>query len=475
MTSVNSGRAGHGENTGDDGNAEGPGLDPERLLSLAVAVVEQAESNEEIEVVCSNGRSTSVRVYGGEVESLTVAENHAIGVRVLVEGREGFASAGSLDGDVVRDMLAEARDNARFAEADPHVGIARPDGVEAGEIDLWRDEVEATRNGDKIELALELERRVRGADPRISGVRVAGYGDSAGAFALASTAGIRAASRATSASISVQALAKDRDRTQTGYAWDGAREPGAVDLERVVERAVSHSVEMLGATQPRTTTVDLVLDPHLAATVLGLIAGTLTGDRVLKGRSPFVDRVGEAVAAPTVSFLDDPTDPRSLGADSHDGEGLACRPVPLVAGGVLQGFLHDSYTGRRSGHGSTGSAVRSTRGLPSPGLHALAVQPGSGGSLDEMIAGVDHGLLVFSLAGLHSGVNPVSGDFSVGVEGRMIRNGELAEPVAECTIASTLQRLLLDVQTLGSEVTHLPSGVSTPPLVIGDVALSGAG
>ncbi len=448
-------------------------MSPDELLGIAERVVERANDNEQIEVACSHGRSTTIRAYEGELESLTTAENHAIGVRVLVDGREGFASAGTLDGDVVDTMLAEARDNARFSEADPHVGIATPDGVEAIDIDLWRDEVETTPNQVKIDMAIELERRVRSADERITGVRVAAYGDSLGAFALASTAGIRAATRATSASVSVQALALDGDRTQTGYAYDGARTPTELNMDRVVDRAVSQSVDLLGSSQPKTATVDLVLDPHLAATVLGLIAGTLTGDRVLKGRSPFVDRVGENIATPSLTFVDDPTDPASLGADSHDGEGLACRRVPLVEDGVLRGFLHDSYTGRRSGEGSTGSALRGTRGLPSPGLHALSVRPGSG-SLEELIAGVEHGLLVFSLAGLHSGVNPVSGDFSVGVEGRMIRNGQLAEPVNECTIASTLQRLLLDVKAIGGEVVHLPSGVSTPPIVVGDVALSGA-
>ena len=207
--------------------------------------------------------------------------------------------------------------------------------------------------------------------------------------------------------------------------------------------------------------------------MVGLVAGTLTGDRVLKGRSPFVDRVGEQVAAPMLSFVDDATDPASLGAESYDGEGLACRRVPLVIDGVLQGFLYDTYTGRRSGKGSTGSAVRGTRGLPAPGVHALSIAPGQG-TLDELIADVDLGVLVFSLAGLHSGVNAVSGDFSVGIEGRIIRNGQLAEPIAECTIGSTLQRLLLDVSAVGADVKHLPSGVSTPSLVVGGVALSGS-
>ncbi len=448
-------------------------MNPEELLSLARSVVEQARPGEEIEVACSEGRSRSIRVYDGEVESLTTADNSGIGVRVLVEGREGFASAGTLEPEVVAEVLADARDNARFAEADPHVGIAQPDGVPAVDIDLWRDGVAATANPDKIELALELERRVKARDPRITGVRVASYGDAEAGFALAATSGIEATNASTSCTLMVQPLAADGDRTQTGFAYDGARQPSELDLDRVVERAVEHTVGSIGATKPATTTVDLVLDPHLSATVLGLISGTLTGDRVLKGRSPFVDRVGEQVASPLLSFVDDATDPDSLGADSYDGEGLACRRVPLVEAGVLQGFLHDSYTGRRSGHGSTGSAVRGTRGLPAPGVHALAVNPGDG-SLEEFIADTDLGLLVYSLAGLHSGVNPVSGDFSVGVEGRMIRNGQVAEPVSECTIGSTLQRLLLDVTRVGADVAHLPSGVSTPSLVVGGVTLSGA-
>jgi PmbA protein len=448
-------------------------MTPDELRAVATGVVDQARPGEEIEVACCYGSSRSIRVYDGRVEASTWADSAGSGVRVLVDGREGFANAGSLDTDVVADMLAEARDNARFAEADDYVGLAQPDGVEPVDIDLWRDGVGQMAVEDKIELALDLERRVRSADPRVTGVRTAGYHDSEGAFALASTSGISAATRGTSAGVSVQALAVDGERTQTGYGYDGAREPAELDLDRVVERAVGRAVDLLGAEKPATGKVDLVLDPHLSATVMSLIASTLTGDRVLKGRSPFANRVGEQVAAPALSFADDATNHESLGADSHDGEGLACRRVPLVVDGVLQGYLHDSYTGRRSGDGSTGSAVRGSRGLPSPGLHALEITPGSG-SLAELIAGVEHGMLVFSMAGLHSGVNPVSGDFSVGLEGRMIRGGELAEPVSECTAGSTLQRLLLDIKVIGGDVEHLPSGISTPSMVIGDVTLSGA-
>lgn len=449
-------------------------MSPDELLRIADALVGRAEPGEQMEVAVSDGTSTSIKVYGGEVESFTSAQSQGIGIRVIVDGREGFASAGTLDDDVVSAMLAEARDNARFAEADEFAGVAQPDGVDAVEIDLWHDETIEMATEAKIDLAIELERRVRDADPRITGVRTAGFGDSAAQFALASTSGIRASTRATAVSMSVQALADDTDgRTQTGYAYDAGRKPSTLSTDFVVDRAVGRTLGLLGSTKPSSGTVKLVLDPYLSATVLGLTAGTLTADRVLKGRSPFADRIGEKIAADALVMFDDATDPDSMGADSHDGEGLACRPAPLVTNGELSGYLYDAYNARKAGVTSTGSAVRGTRGLPTPGLHALHVAGGDGGDLEELISSVDYGVLVFSLAGLHSGVNPVSGDFSVGVEGRMIRNGQLEEPIGECTIGSTLQRLLLDIERIGSDVRNLPNGVTTPSLVLGDVMLSG--
>ncbi len=448
-------------------------MNADELLTLARKVVEQAKPNEQMEVACSRSSSTSIKVYDGEVESLTTAENLAVGVRVLIDGREGFASAGSHNPDVVERALAEARDNAQFSQADTHAGIAEPDGVEATEISLWRDGVDATPIESKIAMALDVERQVKGADPRIKGVRTVGYGDSTGGFALVSTSGIEATTVGTSASISAQALADDGDRTQTAAAYDGAREPADLDIDFVVDRTVSRVVDLIGATKPKSNRISLVLDPYGTATIVGLVANMLSGSRVIKGRSPYADRVGDEITATALSFYDDATDPDSLGADSHDGEGLACRHIPLVNHGVLQGFFHDSYTGRRYGSASTGSAIRGTRGVPSPGLHALHVAPGHG-SLDDLIADVDLGLMVYTLDGLHSGVNAISGDFSVGATGRMIRNGVLAEPVSECTLASTLQRMMLDIGRVGDDVKHLPSGTSTPSMIINDVMLSGA-
>ncbi|MEZ5341888.1 MAG: DNA gyrase modulator [Acidimicrobiales bacterium] len=125
-------------------------MSPDELLKLASRIVADAKPGEELEVAVSQGTSTTVRVFDGAVESFTAAESSGIGIRVLQDGREGFASAGSFDESVIRQTLADARDNATFAERDEFAGVAQPDGVEAVDIDLWRDELLATSTEDKI-------------------------------------------------------------------------------------------------------------------------------------------------------------------------------------------------------------------------------------------------------------------------------------------------------------------------------------
>ena len=442
------------------------------LLALAERLAGQAGPGEQVEAYVARGRRTSVKAWGGEVESLTMAESAGVGIRVVVGDRQGFAHCGTLDEAVVAETLAEARDNAAFAEPDPWVGLAEPDGVRVVPQDLWDDAVLATPTEDKVAMALELERRATGIDPRVRGVRTAAYGDGAGEGAVATSTGIAVAGRSTMASLSVSALAEDGDETRIGAGWDVARGPGGLDVGGPADDAVARAVRLLGARAVPSCALTVVLEPRLAATLLGIVAGTLTGERVVKGRSPFAERRGEQIASPLVSLVDDPTDPRSLGADDHDGEGLACRPTTLLDDGVLAGFLHNTWTARRAGTSSTASAVRSHRSTPGVGYQALALRPGSR-SAAELLAGVDDGLLVQSFSGLHSGVNAVSGDFSVGAEGVRIRHGELAEPVREVTLASTLQRLLLGVEAVGADLEWQPGGTGACTLVIGDVRLSG--
>jgi len=445
---------------------------PHDLLAIARSVAESATGSEQIDVMVAHGRSTSVRGYGGEIESFTSAESYGVGIRVIDGGRQGFAAAGSLDREVIAETLAEARDNVPFGEVDEFYGLAEPDGVEATHHDQWNPDILSITAETKIDMVLRLEREVRERDPRISGVRVAAWGDSAGEVAYAASNGVAVVDRGTSCSVGVQALSSDDGETQTGHGGDAARSLEGLDLDRVIDDAVTRATRLLGATKPQSAKLTVVLEPRLALTLLGIVADMFDGESVLKGRSPFADRLGDVVASPQLTLLDDPTDARSIAATAYDGEGLACRRNVLIGGGVLETFLHNSYTARRAGTVSTGSALRGARSLPGVGAQVLVMEPGQR-SFEDLIASIDHGLYVNSFQGLHSGVNPVSGDFSVGTDGLMIRHGALAEPIREATIASTLQRLLLDIVEVGADLTWTPGGDAAASLVIADVSLGG--
>lgn len=442
------------------------------LPQVADRLVAAARGNEQLEVCVSRSRSTTVKAYSGQIESVRSGMSEAVGIRIVVDGRQGFASAGSLDRQVMNQLVEEARENLTFAERDPHQGIAAPDDVVPPNLDLSDPAVLQVTESERSSVAIELEQRCLSSDPRVSSVRSAAWSDGWGEFALASTSGISIHSEGGSCSVGVQPLAVDGDETQIGYAGDAARRPDALDLDRVVTEAVENATGMLGATKPASEQLTVVFEPSVAAAFLGTIAGALTGDRVIKGRSPFADRLGEQIASPNLVLFDDPTNIESLGADNHDGEGLATRKNVLIEDGVLSNYLHNSYTARRAGVQSTGSAVRSARSTPGVGIHALCLVPGTG-DRNDLFAQIGSGVFVRGVNGLHSGVNPVSGDFSVGAYGHHIKDGVLGAPFREATIASTLQRMLLDVVAIGGDFEFLPTGSGVASIAIADVALSG--
>jgi PmbA protein len=444
------------------------------LLEVAERIVGQAQAGEQVEVYLGRGHHTSVKVFDGAVESLSSADTSGVGVRVIVDGRQGFAYAASLEDSIVAETLAEARDNAAFGTVDEFLGLVSPDGVEPVDLDLYREELAQFPADRKVELALELERAVRAADPRIRGVEMAEYGDSSGESAIASTTGVRAASRRTSCSIVASAMAGEGTETMTGSGYSGARTPEDLDMAKAVKDASEKSTRLLGARKPASRRLTVLLDPSVSSSFLGLLSSGLSASSVIKGRSLFAGREGEAVAVPFLTLVDDPTEPQAWGAGRYDAEGLASRRNVLIEGGVLQGFLHNSYTGRRCGVPSTASAVRGGyRSTPGVGSRALSLAPGDR-SQEQLMADVGEGLLVQSVSGLHSGANPISGDFSVGVEGLLFRDGAPAEPVREATIASTLQRMLLDLVAVGGDLEWLPGGAAGMTLVIADVQLSGS-
>jgi PmbA protein len=447
------------------------------LLGLARRVAGDAGPGEQVEAYVLRTRDVDVKVFGGEVESLSVAEVEGVGVRVIADARQGYAWAGSLDADVIAETVAEARDNAAFGAPDESYALAAPadaDGVEPPTLDLWRDDVLRTPTADKVAVALDLETATRNADPRVRGVESASYGDAAVEAAVANSLGLEAATRRTVCSCSAFAMAGEGTATQTGSGFSAGHSFAEIDAQVAAHDAAERAVRLLGAKQILSARLPVVFDPLVTRSVLALLGGALSGEAIVKGRSLFVGREGEEVAGPGITLVDDPTLADAFGAATHDAEGVPTRRVELIAGGRFDAVLHNVYTARRAGGRTTGSAVRGGfKSPPGVGARALHLVPGEL-SAEDILASVGHGLYVQSVSGLHSGTNPVSGDFSVGAVGLVVRDGSLAEPVREVTIASTLQRMLHDIVHVGADLTWLPGGAAGMTLLVGDMSISGA-
>jgi PmbA protein len=444
-----------------------------QLQDIADRVIAQAARGEQVEAYVARGVETDIRIYEGEVEHFVSAQSEGIGIRVIKDGRTGFAYAGTLDESAIASVLAQARDNVAFGTPDEWAGLAEPDGVAVVPQELWNEALAAYPTADKIALAKELERLTAASDPRVR-VDDANYSDGAGETAVATTTGIRVNGRENACYVSVSTLADDGDETQTGFGFSVGRSPHEFDLAKAAREAADRATRLLGAIKPPSKRVTVVLDPYVTAQFLGVISSALNGENVIKGRSLFANRVGESVASPLFTLIDDPTNPKAYTATDIDGEGLAARRNSLIEAGVLQGFVHSSYSARRAGTVSTGNSVRGGfKGTPGVGCLAMQLKPGAR-TQAELVADVEDGVLIQMVQGLHSGVNPISGDFSTGASGLLISKGQLGAPVREFTIASTLQRMLHDIVEVGGDVDWLPSMAAGVSLVIADVTMSGA-
>ena len=426
------------------------------------------------EAYASRDTGREVRVHGGEVESLTAATQTGIGIRAWDGHRVGYAYGTDLTDAGVAALAARAAEMAAAADEDEFAAPPAPAEIEAL-AGLDSPSVAAWDAGQVAELALTVERTALAADPRIAGVETAVYADSTDQVAIASSTGIAASYETSNCFAYLQALAAGEGGRETGLGFGLARGPEDLDPEAIGAEGAERAVAMIGAGKPASRSCPVVLDPTVAASFAGLIGGALGARAVQRGRSPFADRLGDAVASTSFALHDDGRDPAGAASAPFDGEGVPRRRTALIEGGALRGYLYDTYTANREGTRSTGSASRAGyRSLPSVSASNLIVAAG-GLSTEALLAQAGDGVFVTDVAGLHSGVNPVTGVFSVGASGRVIRGGTLAEPVREFTIAGELVTMLRAVVAAGSEARWVPFGgsVSTPPLLVAELTISG--
>ncbi|MBW2627505.1 MAG: TldD/PmbA family protein [Deltaproteobacteria bacterium] len=448
------------------------------LVDLGRSVMERAiEGGADVaEAGVHSGSHLSVKVRMSEPELVEEAGSRALGLRVMVGQRVASTYTSDLSEAGQRTLIEDALELARLSESDEFAGPPDPSELSSptqwADLDTFDEGVSEISADEALSRAQHGERAAFDFDPRITNSEGASFTRARGVSALVTSGGFAGSDYGTYASLVVNPVADDEGgKKRSGYHWSASRHYADLeDSQAVGEEAARRTIAQLGAKKLPTQELPVIFDKDAARSILGLFAGCVLGSSIWRKSSYLVDRVGTRVASDLVDIVDDPLLPRAPGSRAFDGEGLLCRRNVVVEGGVLKTYLMDTYSARKLGQTSTGSASRSPAGGISPSTSNLILKANAQ-SRDELIAETKHGLYVTSMMGF--GFNAVTGDFSRGASGFLIQNGELSDPVSEVTISLNLDQLLQRIDAVADDLDQR-TAIASPTFRVSSMTLAGS-
>ena len=447
-------------------------LSPKRAKMIAETLVERgiAASATAADALYAGERSSGVQVRLGELEGVSRSEGEEIGLRLFVGTQSATAASSDLSDEALVSLVDRCLAMAREAPEDPYAGLAPTELLHRGVLPSL--DAEDPLEPDPAELrarALEAEHAAL-AVPGVTNSSGASASASASIIALATSGGFSGAYQTTGHGCSATVVAGEGATMQRDYAWHSARH--LQDLDSAAEigrRAGERAVARLNPTRPRPGLYPVLFEPRVASSLLGHFAGAIAGSAIARKTSFLEDKLGSQVFAPGVMIVDDPL--RSRGSRSHpfDGEGVRVARAELVADGVLTSWMAESASARQLGIAPTGHAARGVGGAPgaSPSNLYLAAGPRSP---EELLAAHSEAVLIVELIG--HGINLVTGDYSRGAAGFMVRNGEIAEPIAEITVASNLAEMFATLEPASD--LEFRRGIDSPTILIPEMTIGAA-
>ena len=463
------------------------------------------------EVFIKTSKRLSVEVKDKTVEALEAANDCGIAVRVLKNRKLGFSYV--TKPEELRQAVEKAVEGTLWTEADEYNEIPNPPHPPfvkggMGGILVLDKEIENISEEDAIKKALILEQGAVNFDKRIKKVRNAMAIFSVSSTAIHNSRGINVSYKTSSATAHILALASDGQDHQLGGDFAVSRRLSDIDFTSTGANASKMAISLLGARKISTVKAPVILDSSTAFNFLGILSASLSADAVQKKRSFLAGRTGEQIISPLINVIDDALMPWGIGTKPVDDEGMPGSKKTLISQGRLTGFIHNTYTAKKDGVASTGNAVRgSFKSLPGVDVTNLYIEPyekskvrsqkseiknnpplppffkggnivspplekGDEGGLSDnnLIKSVSKGILVLDAMGVHT-ANPISGDFSIGISGLWIENGEAVYPVKEALISGNILELFKKVEGVGNDLRFY-GNIGSPSLLIGEMDIS---
>jgi len=445
---------------------------PDQARRIAEELVERgvAAGATAADAIYAADRSSGVEVRMGEIEGVSRSEGEQVGLRLFAGQRSATVASSDLSREALQVLVERCLAMAREAPEDPYAGLAPEELLERGH-------PPSLDAGDGLDPD-PAELRSRALTAEKAALAVAGVTNSSGAgasasgstIALATSGGFSGVYRSSSHACSASVIAGQASAMQRDHEWHSARH--LEDLEPADEigrRAGERAVARLNPRRPKPGKYPVLFEPRVASSLLGHFAGAISGSSIARKTSFLQDRLSQPVFAPGVTIVDDPLRVRGLRSRPFDAEGVRVSRRDLVSGGVLNSWIAESAAARQLGIEPTGHASRGVGGAPGAAPSNLYMAAGSR-SREDLLAAYPEAVLVIELIG--QGVNGVTGDYSRGAAGFMVRNGEIAEPVAEITIASNLIDMFRNAEP-GSDLVFR-RGVDAPTILIGEMTVGAA-
>jgi PmbA protein len=428
------------------------------------------EPNISVELFLTETRSRAITWADGRLDMENQATQCGLTVRLLKEGRQATASTQDFSEDSARAAWRSALEALAFSQPDPAITFPGKAAAPPGRLD--QDAGIFQRGGDEMKKTLEdYETRIRARDRRLTKVIRVGFSEGTQEWAVVNSRGACVSDKSTESSFGLEVLAEEAGRAEVSGRYQSARFSADLAPEKLIETICEEALESLGAAPVPSGNYPVVFDPWVGCQFLDLVAQAVCADRVQKGKSFFGRPEKQKMASPLVTLVDDGLFEKGVASSRYDDEGTPRRRTVPVQAGSFQALLYDATSAQRDHTASTGNGGRASFSRPpSTRPSNFYLSPGSS-SRHALIAGVSRGLLLQEVMGMHT-ADPVSGDFSVGAQGRWIEGGKLTRGVRGVTLAGNLKALLNGIDAVGDDLTWYGS-TGTPTFRVVQLTIGG--
>jgi len=439
---------------------------------LVSELKKQGAEAADVFILSSVGFNTTVRL--GKIERLQQSISKGLGLRVIKNGAMANTFTTDFTDRAVKDLARETMQIVQVSNADKHNGLAPKEmlGSYEGKLMLFDESIAKLTPEKKIEMARSAEDVGLKFDKRIKNANGTSWSDSRTQVTLSNSDGFTGQYQMTQASLFVGLLAEDEDGTKQtdGFFTFGRYLNTLASPQAVGEEAARRVVKKLGGRKVKSAVVPVVLDPRVGSFLLGEVFGAASGGSIYRRMSYLVDKVGQQIASPMITIVDDAIMTDGVASRPFDAEGVKSSNVVVVEKGVLKQYVCDSYAARRLNLKPTGNASRSYQGNPGVGSTNLYIKNGDTSPAD-IIKSVKSGLYLDRVGG--QGMNSTTGDFSMGANGYWIENGEITHAVQEITVAGNVLKMLNNVKAVGNDLSFKLGTTASPTLLVSEITVGG--